>query len=182
MNLPEAEKVGIHLAVSPLRASNLPVRWVPPENLHVTLAFLGEVDEQRIGRIGEALLRVGREHAPLTLKLGGFGAFPDLRRPRVFWVGAEGGPALQAVQRGVEEALLPLGFPRDGRAFHPHVTVGRARKHAGPGDFGGLAALSETVTYERRVGIYAVDLMRSQGGPDGVRYHVLAECPLGGPE
>ncbi len=182
VNLPEAERSGIHRAVSPLRASDLPVRWVPANNLHVTLAFLGDVEEERIGRISEALLRVGREHAPFTLDLRGLGAFPNLRRPRVLWIGAEGGPALRAVQRGVAAALKPLGFAPDDRVFHPHVTVGRAQKHARPGDFGEFTALSETVTYQRRVGIHTVDLMRSQGGPDGVRYHVLAQCPLGGPE
>ncbi len=180
LNLPDRERAGIHRAAASLRESTLPVRWVPAENLHVTLAFLGEVDEGRVDPVGQALRWVGAQHAPLTLEVGGVGAFPTPRRPRVLWIGAEGGSALRALQRGVQAALEPLGFAPDERSFHPHVTLGRARRHAGPRDFGEFAAMAETVDYRQRVGIGTVDLMQSRGSPSGVRYRAMLRCPLGG--
>jgi 2'-5' RNA ligase len=103
-------------------------RWVPPENLHLTLSFLGEVEAERVPALAEALQRVGSAHAPLVLTVGEGGSFGSPSHPRVLWADIRGDTAaLGALQAEVVEALRPLGFPPEERAFTAHLTLARAR-------------------------------------------------------
>src|SRR5207253_3798460 len=113
----------------------LPVNWVSGEGIHVTLKFLGEVGDDREAEITAALERAAAGARTLPLALGGFGVFPDFRRPRVVWAGIAPEPGLEILQHRVEQEVAPLGFPTEARPFRPHVTLGRARKEARPRDF-----------------------------------------------
>jgi 2'-5' RNA ligase len=153
----------------------LPVKWVRPENIHLSLKFLGDVDETREPELVAALQRAagGRsEPRPLTLQIAGFGVFPDYRRPRVLWVGVTPDPGLELLQHGVEQAFAPLGFPTEGRAFRPHITLGRAARDARPREFAGLDALLEGLQFDATVTVSEVDLMQSTLKPDGPVYQV----------
>src|SRR5262245_2537332 len=101
------------------------VAWVPAANLHLTLRFLGSINEELVEGVTGACKRVAARHAPIEAKAVGVGAFPSLQRPSVLWVGVEAPPTLAAFQRDVETAMVELGFEREERAYHPHVTVGR---------------------------------------------------------
>jgi 2'-5' RNA ligase len=152
---------------------------VRAENLHVTLRFLGSVEEGALPDVREALEEAAEGTAPFTVTLGGLGGFPSPRAPRVIWAGvATGGEALAALYGRLETALARRAIPPEERPFHAHVTLGRAREPRGAGALG-------TVLEERReafgeVVVDAIHLMRSELDPSGARYSVLARVPLGG--
>jgi 2'-5' RNA ligase len=104
------------------------VRWARPENVHLTLKFLGEVPEDDLDRVAQALEPVSLRHEPFEAELSGFGAFPSARRARILWAGiGEGSEFLRELARDVDASLEPLGFEREDRAYVPHLTLGRAR-------------------------------------------------------
>ena len=114
-----------------LKRLNLRARWVRPENIHLTLKFLGDIQPGDVDRIGVAMADAAGEFGPFSLAVKGLGVFPGIKRPRVIWVGIGGDThALLALQNRLEEKLAPLGFPAEKRAFKAHLTLGRI-KHAG---------------------------------------------------
>jgi 2'-5' RNA ligase len=181
VNLPEGIREGIG-AFLDREAGGVPgVAWVAPPRLHMTLKFLGDVEERRIPGLGEALDAGLSGAAPFTLGLQGAGAFPSVERPRVVWVGVSAGAReLAALAGAVEDALAPLGFPREPRPFAPHLTVGRVRariREAG--------ALPRLVSAAARAPfgsflVPAAHLMRSELFPSGPTYSILHETSLSG--
>jgi 2'-5' RNA ligase len=178
LNLPKKERDRIHRASRALRDQEMPVRWVVPDNYHLTLKFLGEVRGDRVGRIDEILARVAAGCQPFSAGLGGFGAFPSVRRPRVLWLGVEPSPALRCLKQDVEWGLADLGFERETRAFHPHLTLGRVEPENEAGAFRGLDALVAGLSYNGSVDVRSVDLMQSQTGKGGSQYSVVSSHPL----
>ena len=178
LNLPEAVREALWQAAARLRDLDLPVRWVKPDGLHLTLKFLGEVGEEREPDLIAAL---GRAAVPppgsrpgsgvLNLRVHGFGAFPDPRRPRVLWAGVEAEPALELLQHAVEREFEPLGFPTEARPFRPHLTLGRAERDARSSDFGGLEAALDGTHFDDTVTVDTVDLMQSTLQRSGAVYH-----------
>ena len=153
------------------------IRWIKRESLHLTLKFLGHVDDGRIDDIQTAVQAAVAPLARFNVSCRGLGAFPDIRRPRVFWAGLEGG-ALSALAEATEAALEPLGFPREQRSFKPHLTIGRWREGARGGD-----ALRRVVEEwrGRDFGAFAVDdavLFQSTLRRDGAVYTALKTFPL----
>jgi RNA 2',3'-cyclic 3'-phosphodiesterase len=175
--LPEPLKARLDEAAEPLRQRGPAVSWVRAENLHVTLRFLGGVDEATIGKVREALAEAAVGLAPFRVVLRGFGGFPTARAPRVVWVGvADGSERLGALHARVEAALARQRIPAEGRPFHPHVTLGRAREPRGAA---GLAeSLGAPGAPLGETHVDAIHLMRSDLHPSGARYSVLAREPL----
>ncbi len=104
------------------------VRWAKPENVHLTLRFLGNVREEVLGDLHAALEEVCAGHAPFEVELAGLGAFPSARRARVLWTGVGAGfEELGSLAADLDEALSPLGFKREERPYTPHLTLGRVR-------------------------------------------------------
>lgn len=156
------------------------VAWVPPENLHVTLKFLGSVEEERVGAVGRALAAVTAAARSFDLAIAGLSAFPTATRPRVVWAGVgAGGEQLAALAAAVEGALAALGFPPEDRPYVGHVTLGRMRQpRRDP-----ILARALAVGAEQPFGRTSVDrltLMRSDLSPRGARYTPLDSWPLGG--
>ncbi len=180
INLPEEERARLEQEVRALRGARLPVRWVAADALHLTLKFLGEVPDARVGEIEHALKEVAGAFAPFRLELRGLGAFPNPRSPRVVWVGVHAPAELGRLAGAVEEAMAGLGFPRENRPFSPHLTLGRAERDARPGDFRPLAALAERFTFRAEVEARSADLMRSHLSPRGARYERILAAPLTG--
>jgi 2'-5' RNA ligase len=117
-------------AIDRLRPRIPGIRWLPPANFHLTLKFLGDVDEAKIEPIATALEREFCPFSCFTINAKGLGVFPDLKRPRILWVGLVG-DELNALASRVEKALIPFGFAAERRAFTPHLTVGRWREFNG---------------------------------------------------
>lgn len=176
LNLPPEERERLHAALEPLREKSLPVRWVAPEALHLTVKFLGDTESAAVEAVDEVLQTAAERRAPVTLRVGGLGAFPSLRRASILWVGVAGDAELASLQRELEPALSRLGFPREQRPFRPHITVGRARSGAKALDIERLGSLLD---YEAVITVETVELMQSVMGPDGSHYETLLRRRLG---
>jgi len=162
-----------------LKATRADVGWVRPENLHLTLKFLGAVEEVRLSQVEEAVAVGVRGYGAFRLVFGSVGAFPGTRTARVVWIGlSEGAEALAALHSRVEATLQPLGFAREERPFTAHLTLGRVR---GPGRREQLAAALISMPSEPQgeMVVRRIDLMRSDLSPGGARYSVLRSFPLG---
>lgn len=103
------------------------VRWLPPEQLHLTLRFIGEVDDAVNAAIRRGLAAIALPPFPVSLQ--GVGCFPSPRRPRVLWVGLSGGTPLMQLQHDVETAVVAAGLPPEERPFSPHITLARLKDH-----------------------------------------------------
>jgi RNA 2',3'-cyclic 3'-phosphodiesterase len=99
--------------------------WVPDDQLHLTLRFIGEVDRVQFEEIGQALTEVQID--PFDLALEGVGTFPPRGKPTVLWVGLEKSEPLLQLRRRVESALVQVGLPPEGRKFSPHITLARLK-------------------------------------------------------
>ena len=128
IDLPDATRQGLAAVQEQLRQSRAGVRWVKPSSIHLTLKFLGNIPAAQVEDIALAVAQEIRDQPPITLGAAGLGAFPSRRKPRVIWIGMEGEvQRLTRIQARVENALEPLGFVREKRAFRPHLTIGRVK-------------------------------------------------------
>ncbi len=172
LNLPAPVRAALWAATARLRDLELPVKWVSGEGVHLTLKFLGDVADEREPELAAALTSAAAGARSLSLALGGFGVFPDFRRPRVVWVGIAAEPGLEILQHRVEQEFAPLGFPTEARPFRPHVTLGRAARDARPVAFTGLEAALGRLEFAETALVSAVDLVQSTLQSEGAVYHV----------
>ena len=174
--LPDELRHRLSLEIDALRRCTAGVAWVTPENLHVTLKFLGAVEEARLAEVA-AVMAQAMTVSAFDVAVRGLGAFPTLTRPRVIWAGTAPAPAFVALGQTVDRALAALGFPPETRRFAPHVTLGRAREpRRGPAPAAALEAASTRALGTLTVG--RVSLMRSDLSPRGARYTELYGWPL----
>ena len=174
--LPDGVRSRLAATAAELRARAPGLAWVRAENLHLTLRFLGDLEPAALERVREAVQAAATAMDPFTVALGGLGGFPSPRAPRVVWAGVvTGGEGLRALHAALEAALVARGIPGEGRAFHPHVTLARARDPRGAGGLG--EALGPDPGFGE-VRVMALHLMRSELDPRGARYSVLTEAPL----
>lgn len=178
INIPPSVRDAIYADVAPLRAASTGVRWVVSSALHVTLKFLGEQDERLVDSLRVALASAAANHRRLEVETTALGAFPNFRRPRVVWVGMTGEKQLQALARDIDEALLPLGVAAEQRRFQAHLTLGRVKGELSAAEAIALSAVASACQVTRGFPVQAVDLMRSELGPGGSRYSVMAAVPL----
>jgi RNA 2',3'-cyclic 3'-phosphodiesterase len=179
VNFTAKDRQRMHRAARKVRETELPIRWEDVDQLHMTLKFLGEVRAEMGVRVKEAVARVAEKTAPFTMTMQGAGAFPTLRRPRVVWLAAEASPELRCLKHDLEWELAPLGFEREVRAFHPHVTLGRALKDARAGDFRDFEGLVSGISFKAEIPIRTVDLMESHLSSRGARYDRRMAAKLG---
>jgi RNA 2',3'-cyclic 3'-phosphodiesterase len=157
-----------------LRRAHADVSWTKPDNQHLTLKFLGEVEEQRIKQIAHACQAAVIGVSPFIVSIKDTGAFPNLKQPRVLWAGlAEGITELRELHTRLDEQLSALGFEKEGRAFKPHLTLGRVKSAKN------TAALVSHLTAYRLPSLSftacEIVVVRSQLHPDGSIYTPLAK-------
>jgi 2'-5' RNA ligase len=174
--LPDELRRRLSIEVDALRPHTTGIAWVAAENLHITIKFLGGVDQSRLPEVAAAVEQAVISHA-FDVTLRGLGAFPTPMRPRVIWAGTAPSPAFAALGLSVDRAMIALGFPPEARAFTPHVTLGRVRE---PRRDPALAAALEAGAARPfgRLTVGRVSLMRSELSPRGARYTELRGWPL----
>ena len=152
-------------------------RWIRPENVHLTLRFLGETAAAALERLEPDWCRTARGAEPIRFRVSGCGVFPGPRRPRVLWAGVHDetpGAALERLADGLEQVARSHGYPPEPRRFRPHLTLaraGRGRTPAAP-EPAAVGELGEVLARE-------VVLFRSELHPTGARYEAIARYPLG---
>jgi 2'-5' RNA ligase len=171
-------KTTVEELIRKLEASRADVRWTRPGGFHLTLKFLGEIDDAQAGRVKAILAEAARRHKAFALRLEGTGAFPGERNPRVLWVGVTAEPGLAALQGDLDRELEAEGFAREERPFQPHLTLGRVKgrdrleratleleKHRRD-DFGSMT-------------VRKVALFESRLRPEGAEYRIIHEAEIG---
>lgn len=176
ISVPDKVRDHIDDEVAPLRKRWSRARWIPPENQHVTLKFLGWATSDRLDAISEAIDMVARSHAPSEVSVTSLGAFPSERRVRVLWVGLEDPEALLTrLATDLERAFEPMGYAPEDRPFTPHLTLARFKvperwREPLPELRGGL----DPFLVER------LELFRSRLHPKGARYEMMESFELTG--
>jgi len=163
------------------RMGDVPVRWVAPKNVHLTLKFLGDVSMNNIMMLTELLRAEAALHKPMTISVGGMGAFPKVRNPRVIWVGVEVPQELVALQRAIDIQTGKVGYARDKRPFSPHLTLGRVSRNASPHEVRRIADVlkNHKVGYLGVARVREVHLYRSDLKPTGAVYSKVFTATFG---
>lgn len=191
--LPEPVRDLLRTVVDDLREEPWPIRWVSPDNAHLTLNFIGEVSPERAELLRLALPPVIARHERFRLRTADLGVFPNQKRPRVLWLGLYG-PAhrLVTLRSDIASMLRSMEFTDDKSELHPHITLGRLRDVRNMPTRDLPAQIAERFRAETESGrvsarntvpfpIDDVVLYRSMLGRDGPTYVELARCPLGIP-
>ncbi|MBC7894872.1 MAG: RNA 2',3'-cyclic phosphodiesterase [Cytophagaceae bacterium] len=167
-------------ATRSLREALPALAWVSAPRLHLTLKFLGEVEPGAVDAIrtaSEHAVRAARAH---EVTIGGVGAFPNLRRPRVVWMDMHDTAQLIGIATALDQAVAVLGVPAETRPFRPHVTLARVKVPLTTSQGTVLAQRAAEIRVRLRVPVHEVALMQSSLGTGGPRYDVLATFPLQG--
>jgi RNA 2',3'-cyclic 3'-phosphodiesterase len=188
--MPEPVRARIGELIARLEPRGWPVRWIDPDNAHLTLHFLGDTPPEQAAILQLALPAIVARHEAFDLRTAGLGVFPKLRRPRVIWLGVWG-PAhrLEAISSELGEMLEEMQFPVDQKPFSPHVTLARVRDTQNTSVRSLTEALRGAIDEMAAEGladpkdglplpIDEVRLIRSHLDPAGARYEVIARFPL----
>ena len=156
------------------------VRWVPTENLHLTLKFLGDVSPANVEMLSQMLRAEADLFTCFDMDLSGIGSFPNLKRPRVIFIGIQAPPMLEALQRGIESASRRLGYESEERGFSPHLTIGRVKQNVTATEQQSIRrALEETrIDSLGSARVDSVHLYKSDLKPTGSVYTRLYSAPL----
>src|SRR4030042_2659067 len=184
IELPEEVKTGLRRIQTELKLpEHTFVKWVAPDGIHLTLKFLGNISPQKVADITRVMEQASQGLGTFRLEITEVGAFPNMRQPRVLWVGIRGEvDKLVAWQQRIDDGLIPLGFAKETRAFTPHLTLARLREGCSPGDrrdFGEMVAKTP-VEVNYKFNVTSLNLMKSQLLPGGAVYNRLAEVKLKG--
>lgn len=172
LEIPTAVRENLATLLASLRAISKEPRWVRPENLHITLKFLGEVAEGKLGAIRSALSEI-RSNQEISLEFRGLGFFPNEKHPRVFWAGMEASSNLKILAADIDGAMQKQGIPCEKREFSPHLTLARIERPRLP------EALSAAIAanMHREFGPLKTSkfhLIQSKLKPSGAEYTTLA--------
>jgi 2'-5' RNA ligase len=163
-----------------LRSTHADVRWVNPEKIHLTLKFFGNIEESRIDLLLKSIEEPIRNTLPFSLKVRGVGAFPNLKNPRVIWIGlVNGREVLISFQKQIETQLEKIGIQPEDRPFNPHLTLGRMRSSRGKVELAGRMEKHK----EEEFGDFQVErviLFKSDLRPTGPIHTPLRDMKLGG--
>jgi RNA 2',3'-cyclic 3'-phosphodiesterase len=179
VKISDAIRADVESAIQSFPLRNPPWRWIPTGNMHLTLKFLGEVDERILGDLKDAGAAAASEAQPFRVAYGAFGGFPTLSNPRViFFEAKEGARELAKVARSLESLVEPLGVERERRPFKAHLTLARIKEplpHGMTERLGAVPPLPATAfqTVDRFM------LMRSHLAPSGATYEEVGSFALG---
>ncbi|MBW8011872.1 MAG: RNA 2',3'-cyclic phosphodiesterase [Chloroflexi bacterium] len=158
----------------------LPLRWVPVENIHLTLKFLGDVSEASLEMVFEILKTHAGSQQPFDISIGGLGVYPNMKHPRVAWVGVEAPDELEIFQRRIDTETARLGYAPDKRTYSAHLTVGRVSRSANSDNIRMISQVlqKEKVGFLGVAHISEICLFRSELKPGGAVYTRLFSTPF----
>ena len=158
------------------------IQWANPDGMHLTLKFLGNISASRVCPLLSCLEPVAATTRPFPLELAGLWMFPNRRKPRVLWGGADGDlEALTRLQQASEDAINSLGYPPELRPFRPHITLGRPRRSVSDTQLARIGAVVSGMAPPSPVHwqVESVEVMQSELHPTGARYTILGSVILG---
>lgn len=159
--------------------AGVPLRWVPPRNMHLTLKFLGETQPRQVATLADALQAIASQHSPLDVRLAELGIFPNSKQPRVLWVGLHAPAALAEIAQQVEHAAVALGFATEPKPFTPHLTLARTGREAAAAQLADVeAALAAQPVPEVSASLSELGLFESQLKAGGAVYNPLVRSTL----
>jgi 2'-5' RNA ligase len=160
-----------------LRQSPADVRWESPDKFHITIKFLGDVDDGQLPDILALIERISHMHTTFNIVYSGLGAFPNKKQPRVVWIGCENPDGILAgLKDALDRGLAPKGFEIEQRPFHPHLTLGRIKCPQGLRD---LTPMLENLTFEpQSIQVKEIVVMKSILQPHGAVYTLLKKIQL----
>lgn len=181
IELPKEIKNKLGVFQGQLKSSGADVKWVEPQNIHLTLKFLGEVEEKKIGEINKIIKAVADTSPPFHIKISSIGAFPKIDSPRVIWLGIEAGDKETGeIFKGLEDGLVKIKIPKENRPFSSHITLGRTRSSLNKEKL--IQQLGEIETKIGRENLEflatKITLFKSTLTPKGPIYEILAENTL----
>lgn len=156
------------------------IRWVPIQNMHLTLKFIGDTTTSHLDFLKQLIAREADSHSQFDLQLGGLGSFPTSRQPRLLWIGIHAPVDLSTLQKNIEIGTTRLGYEQEERAFSPHLSIGRVRQNITPPDLQKIRVALDTIQLGN-IGIARVDsihLYKSDLQPGGSIYTKLFSAPL----
>jgi 2'-5' RNA ligase len=156
------------------------IRWVNTRNIHLTLKFLGSIEEKTSKKIIDEIKSICSHYRPFDLTIKGVGMFPNVKSPRVLWVGVNGSNVLTELKKDIEDGMSSLGFESEDRKFTPHLTLGRFRSGKGKECIRELMERYGDSTLGT-TSVHFVSFMRSDLHPKGARYTKMSEAPLTAP-
>jgi RNA 2',3'-cyclic 3'-phosphodiesterase len=159
------------------------IRWVPTQNMHLTLKFLGEIADSHVEFLKQLLTQEAHSHKQFDLQIGGIGSYPNSKRPRVLWAGLHAPADLASLQKSIEAGTARLGYAKEERAFSPHLTLGRVRQNINPVELQKISADLNKIQLGN-IGTARVDsvhLFKSDLSPSGSTYTKLFSAPLSKP-
>lgn len=182
LELPDSVRNTLRRRIERLARMIPEIHWVDPAGLHVTLAFLGELDDAHLAAATQAAATVASIYAPFSLRLAGIGTFGSARSPRVIWVGLAGEKKqLLAVQAALADDLALRGFPREERPFSPHLTLARIKRPLTDDALATLARAQHEPPPDATWRAEAIAVMKSELLRPAARYTALSRWPLATP-
>jgi 2'-5' RNA ligase len=182
VEIPPHVQITIQQKTEPLRKAigTSLVRWVPAQNVHLTLKFLGDVSPASVDSLTQ-MLRTAADTSPaFDMQISGLGSFPSLRRPRVLYIGIQAPAELEALYRGIESACARLGYESENRSFSPHLTLGRVKQDASAADQQRIRRAFEETKIDSlgTARVNSVHLYKSDLKPSGSVYTQIFSAPL----
>jgi len=181
IELPQQIKTDLAKLQEQLKQSNADVKWVKPANIHLTLKFLGEIDEQQLNKIKQVIEENAAEKNTFKIRISSLGAFPHISSPRVIWVGLDSGDKeTKEIAAALEEKIEKIGIPKEGRVFSSHITIGRVRSPKNKESLVKLLnKLAGNLTAENlEFSVNKITLFKSNLSPKGPTYEVLHQANL----
>jgi 2'-5' RNA ligase len=164
----------LDVLVTQLRRDYPEVRWVCPSEIHVTLHFFGSVTQKEVTKISRTVSSLSEKTNPFELFLEGLGAFPNLKQPRVIWIGIKGeSEKLKRLHLQLEQELHRAGFPCEEREFKPHLTLGRIKDTQ---KFGGIRPVRFGPSETKKMS--GLVLFQTHLTPQGSHYETIAAYPF----
>lgn len=128
IELPPEIKESLARIQNQLKTSGADAKWVEPQNIHLTLKFLGEINEQKLAQIVSIIEDISKNKNAFSIRLSSLGAFPKINSPRVIWIGIDKGDnETKDMVESLEEKIARIGIPKEDRPFSSHITIGRLR-------------------------------------------------------